>query len=426
MAQKSLALHDRIEVRSIEDSLRRAADLIQRNFIITNEFCGWHQYIGERRVGPPATSVGLLIMKYSKRKFDYVGIAQEQLRKFQFHTDDPLTDGGWTIRSITRYPITESTAWVLLGLLSTGESSQSPHIQRGFNWLLVNQNKDGGWGGKRDNPSRVWTTFWASWAVALIQPSHESLTRVATWLRRNQNADGGWSEVPGKNSTAIHTALALLSLDNTGEDSSSKTCRDGVEWLYNHWNPARMWDDNSMREEYDIFLSPESWDRVQIRHFNTQWAVTALVRSGHGIFRREVFQAVKYILAQQHADGYWPHPASRDKILIWGIHDSVVALTTFVSSFGQLSGTGAIDLYDNVVVFNKVGTNTTFLGLILLETKARFVSFATNYWTLGIVVLYLLSIYPLITYAHFEWKDVLIGMIIPLVLVFYQVLLQRR
>lgn len=426
MERKILTHHERIEVSAIQDSVRRAADLIQRNFIITNEFCGWHQYIGERRVGPPATSMGLLILKYAKRKFDYLGNAQEQLRKFQFQTSDPLTDGGWTIRSITRYPITDSTAWVLIGLVSTGELIQSTCIQKGLNWLLINRNKDGGWGGKLGNPSRVWSTFWASWAVSLIQPGHESLHGVVTWLKRSQNADGGWGEIPGKNSTAIHTALALLALNDSGEDPSSKPCRDGVEWLYSHWNPVSMWDGDSKLEEYDIFLSSESWDRVQIRHFNTQWAVTALVRIGDGIFRHEVFRAMKYILAQQNAEGYWPHPASRDRILIWGIHDSLLALVTFASSFGQLSGTGALDLYDNVVVFNKVGTNTTFLSLILLETRGRVLSFARNYWTLGIVVLYLLSIYPLVTYAHFEWKDILIGMIVPILLVFYQVLLQRR
>lgn len=415
----------RVWIEDINLACQRAADLVVRSYVHTAESCGWHQYLGGQRAGPPATVTGLQVLWYSGRDFEGASAAKQSLYRDQFKAEQPNVDGGWTIRSIARYPIVESTAWVMYGLQLIGEPKNEA-IQRGLQWLVGNQNDDGGWGSVQSATSRVYVTYWVSAALELSQLYPETLFRANSWLKASQNRDGGWGEVSGRESSAVHTACGILSLLNCGESPTSGPVREGVQWLVDHCRPDLLWEWSQRQEEYDIILGPDQWDRVRLRHFPTQWAAIALLEASGGIFSPAVFDAVAWILATQQPAGHWLHPMTTDRISIWGIHDSVWALKRFMEGFGRAAEVGYVELYKDIVVFVHEGTQPSFRRLLWLETVVSIRHWAANYWSVSIVIFYLLVIYPLVKWVGLSLKDTLLGIILPLLLVFYQYFLSKQ
>ncbi len=105
----------------------------------------------------------------------------------------------------------------------TNLSKQHLAIQRGVEWLLNHQEKNGSWYGR-------WGIcyIYGTWAAVTglisvgISPKHPAIQKAVKWLLNIQNNDGGWGEscksdiakayVPLGASTLIHTAWALDAL----------------------------------------------------------------------------------------------------------------------------------------------------------------------------------------------------------------------
>ncbi|MBM7644160.1 sporulenol synthase [Scopulibacillus daqui] len=116
-------------------------------------------------------------------------------------------------------------------------------IQRGVNWLLGSQNKDGSWIGR-------WGVYiYGTWAAVTgmlavgISPLHPSVQKGLKWLCAIQNPDGGWGEssrsdiekryVPLKASTRTHTAWALDALISA-ENKATPEINRGIKFLIEH------------------------------------------------------------------------------------------------------------------------------------------------------------------------------------------------
>jgi squalene-hopene/tetraprenyl-beta-curcumene cyclase len=161
--------------------------------------------------------------------------------------DLPFCDFGEVIDP----PSADVTAHVLEMLAALGQS-ESFHAQRGVEWLLRAQERDGSWFG-RWGVNHVYGTGAAVPALiaAGVDPSSASIRRAVRWLESHHNDDGGWGEdcrsyddpawIGRGESTASQTAWALLALHAAGERSPA--VQRGLAWLIDTQRTDGTWDE---------------------------------------------------------------------------------------------------------------------------------------------------------------------------------------
>ncbi|HWJ78165.1 MAG TPA: squalene--hopene cyclase [Niallia sp.] len=120
-------------------------------------------------------------------------------------------------------------------------NKENPHIKRGVDWLLSNQEKNGSWYGR-------WGVcyIYGTWAAITgliavgVDRKHPAIQKGITWLKKIQHKDGGWGEscysseklayVPLSFSTESQTAWAVDALIAGGEWKSAEV-KAGVSYL---------------------------------------------------------------------------------------------------------------------------------------------------------------------------------------------------
>jgi squalene-hopene/tetraprenyl-beta-curcumene cyclase len=158
----------------------------------------------------------------------------------------PFCDFG----EVTDPPSSDVTAHVLEAL-ALEEMAHIPEAQRGLEWLLREQERDGSWFG-RWGANYVYGTGAAVPAlVACGMREHESVRRAVAWLERVQNDDGGFGEdvrsyvsdawrARGE-STASQTAWALLALH--AADELGESAERAVRFLVDTQHADGSWDE---------------------------------------------------------------------------------------------------------------------------------------------------------------------------------------
>ena len=131
-------------------------------------------------------------------------------------------------------------------------------------FLVTNQNADGGWGFHPASPSAVESTAWALMAVlssCADSASYEDVcTRASAWLATAQLADGSWPAFPGHPRGCWVTSVASMALHLSGEKQSAVD--RGRDWVLNAW-PAEgtLW----WRLKQTIFPNRETRQNSALR-----------------------------------------------------------------------------------------------------------------------------------------------------------------
>lgn len=125
-------------------------------------------------------------------------------RALDFIREHQEDDGSWYGRWGVNYIY--GTWQVLRGLRALGINMKQDWLLKGRDWLESVQHEDGGWGErcntyddpiyKGQGPSTASQTAWAVMGLcAFDDPNRESVQRGIDYLIRTQNKDGSWSEV---------------------------------------------------------------------------------------------------------------------------------------------------------------------------------------------------------------------------------------
>jgi squalene-hopene/tetraprenyl-beta-curcumene cyclase len=233
-----------------------------------------------------------------------------------------LPAGGWAFEFVNNwYPDGDDSSMVLVAL-KEGLAHQERHqaaIQRGINWCLGLQSKNGGFGSFDKDNTKTWLNLIPFADIkALVDPPTEDITarivemmgafghtlehpaviRAMAFLRRTQHPDGPWHGRWGVN--YIYGAWSVLAaLAEIGEDMRQPYVRRAVDWLKKHQNPDGGWGEAC--ETYD---QPELMGQGPSTASQTAWALLGLLAAGEA-WSPEVQAGVDYLLRTQNRKGRW-------------------------------------------------------------------------------------------------------------------------
>ena len=175
----------------------------------------------------------------------------ETLRQFLFSVQEP--DGGWKIgypEATTAFPngaeleVFPSVAGFALAATALGRADR-PKAERGLAWLEARQKPAGDWGAF---PDYFWTPYYATSQIVAAfagwgRPDDPVVERALRFTRERQNPDGSWGDggQPLTPSRELWTAMALLTLEATGDKASRPAIDRGIAYLLGRQQRDGRW-----------------------------------------------------------------------------------------------------------------------------------------------------------------------------------------
>jgi squalene-hopene/tetraprenyl-beta-curcumene cyclase len=230
-----------------------------------------------------------------------------------------LVSAGWAFEFANDiYPDVDDTAEVLMALDRLTLGSRGP-VERGVEWVLGMQCRDGGWGafdvdntqtlcrelpfcdfGELIDPPSADVTAHVVEMLALLEVAPEARRRGIAWLLDAQETDGSWFGRWGANHV-YGTGAVVPALVAAGIGSDGPAVRRAVTWLCDHQN-----DDGGWGEDLRSYRDPSWRGRGTSTASQTAWALLALLAADE---RGEATErAVTFLVERQRPDGTWDEP----------------------------------------------------------------------------------------------------------------------
>ena len=244
--------------------------------------------------------------------------------------------GGWFFEYRNGfYPDVDDTAMVLTGLARSGRAWTTPRgstpltrdvredwipaVERGLNWLLSMQNKDGGWAAfDRDINHEILTKVPFADHNAMLDPSCPDITarvlealgqygiRVGfpqvdkgiDFIATVQDKRGCWIGRWGVN-YLYGTWQVLLGLEAAGFDMTQPMVRRAVAWLKDVQQASGGWGESC--QTYD---DPSTAGQGTVTASQTAWALLGLIAAGEAK-SDAVERGIRYLIESQDTDGNW-------------------------------------------------------------------------------------------------------------------------
>jgi squalene-hopene/tetraprenyl-beta-curcumene cyclase len=235
-----------------------------------------------------------------------------------------LAPSGWAFEFANDgYPDIDDTTEVVLGLrrvVSDNDAIRTA-VDRGVQWVIGMQSRDGGWGAfDADNTRELayklpFCDFGAvidppsadvtAHAVELLAAQGLSATssahRGVAWLLKAQEPDGSWFGRWGAN-FVYGTGAVVPALVAAGISPTDTRIRRAVRWLVAHQAADGGWGED-MRS-YD---DPDWAGRGQSTPSQTAWALLALIAAGERD-SDAASRGVGWLVENQRPDGGWDEP----------------------------------------------------------------------------------------------------------------------
>ncbi len=237
--------------------------------------------------------------------------------------------GGWAFQYANpHYPDLDDTAVVVMAMDRTRarvDSEVRPDfdqaIDRGREWIVGLQSKDGGWaafdadnthhylnnipfadhGALLDPPTADLTARCVSMLSQLDEgaPTSSALSRGVAWLMHDQLEDGSWFGRWGMN-YIYGTWSALSALNAAGVDPASPTVRRAVGWLTRIQNEDGGWGEDGASYKLDY----KGYEPAPSTPAQTAWAVLGLMAAGE-VETPAVERGIAYLATTQAENGLW-------------------------------------------------------------------------------------------------------------------------
>jgi squalene-hopene/tetraprenyl-beta-curcumene cyclase len=228
--------------------------------------------------------------------------------------------GGWAFQYWNDYyPDVDDTAVVVMSLARVDRARYAESIERGAEWVLGMQSRNGGWGAfDADNEYYVLQHIPFADHGALLDPptvdvsarcvgmltqlgfknDHPAVARGLDYLRREQETDGSWFGRWGTN-YVYGTWSALAALNAAGEDMAAPHIRRAVAWL-----KSRQRADGGWGEDCASYWPSRRDEAKTSTPSQTAWALLALMAAGE-VESEEVRRGIDYLLRAPRNGSAW-------------------------------------------------------------------------------------------------------------------------
>jgi squalene-hopene/tetraprenyl-beta-curcumene cyclase len=236
--------------------------------------------------------------------------------------------GGWAFQYANpHYPDLDDTAVVVMAmdrgahrLEISGGADFSEAIDRGREWVLGLQSRNGGWGAfDADNTSEYLNHIPFADHGALLDPptsdvtarclgmlaqigypkDHPAVVAGIDFLRREQEPDGSWFGRWGTN-YIYGTWSVLCAYNAAGVDMQGPDVRRAVAWLISKQREDGGWGEDGDSYQPD---APRGTCEVSTPS-QTAWALLGLMAAGE-VDSDAVRKGVRFLTESQRADGQW-------------------------------------------------------------------------------------------------------------------------
>jgi squalene-hopene/tetraprenyl-beta-curcumene cyclase len=234
--------------------------------------------------------------------------------------------GGWAFQyNNAHYPDLDDTAVVVMAMdrarqLAEPIESYDMPIDRGVEWTVGMQSRNGGWGAfDADNSYDYLNNLPFADHGALLDPptvdvsarcvsmlaqlgERDSLRMKAAlaYIEKEQEADGSWFGRWGVN-YVYGTWSALCALNAAGVPSDGPVVRKAVDWLTRIQNEDGGWGEDCDSYELDYAGYRPSPSTAS----QTAWALIGLMAAGE-VDSRAVERGIGWLMANQQGEGLWP------------------------------------------------------------------------------------------------------------------------
>jgi len=152
------------------------------------------------------------------------------------------SDGGFG--GAKGYPLSNILDTALaLQALKAANYTDANILYQAVNYLITNQNMDGGFGFTSGGVSNAYVTAYVVRALSAYSSTFDvkaSITKASAYLLTKQNPDGGFGSSP---SNAYETALSIISLTESGQGSST-ALQNGINYLSTTQSANGSWNDD--------------------------------------------------------------------------------------------------------------------------------------------------------------------------------------
>lgn len=229
--------------------------------------------------------------------------------------------GGWAFQYANDYyPDVDDTAVVVMALDRLDRQRYRHAIERGTEWVLGLQSRNGGWGAfdadneyyylnhipfadhgaLLDPPTADVSARCLSMLVQLgYKKDHPQIEAAINYLRRDQEPEGCWFGRWGTN-YIYGTWSVLCSLNAAGLDAKDPAIRRATAWLIGKQRPDGGWGEDGR----SYWLDQPKGEGSESTPSQTAWALLALMAAGQ-VDHPAVERGIEHLLNTQKSDGTW-------------------------------------------------------------------------------------------------------------------------
>ncbi|MED4224415.1 squalene--hopene cyclase [Neobacillus cucumis] len=260
---------------------------------------------------------------------DYI-LSRQHLKYGDWVIHEPnLLPGGWGFADMnTIHPDIDDTTVALRSIrtLAKNQVDCRQAWDRGVNWLISMQNKDGGWAAFEKNVDKKLLNLLPieGGKDLLIDPStvdltgrtleffgnythldlhHPMVKSGIRWLLRHQNSDGSWV---GRWGVYIYgTWAAVTGMVAVGVSPNHPAIQKALTWLRNIQNPDGGWGESCKSDINNYYVPLGESTRT-----HTAWALDTLISVATGV-TPEIENGVAFLVDKKEKDWTRTYPKGR-------------------------------------------------------------------------------------------------------------------